>query len=538
MNSTQLQERYGQNYQSFFNRYDLIVSVPVLGRHPGTGLFQSKHSYILSEKYPLRNYIGITRSSIDSLQVPSIFFHGSNGEMIQESIAKYYPISPSLLSNIWLRGEVWFLSEYSSLDVPSMVSVIVLSSMLLNEKISPEEISFLSINNPKYQDILSRIVEQDHEFLEQYGFFDKRRNHSGFIGACILKSDSHVFWKTETEFLSIGPGCQFEDMNHSSFLLNPHLFSRPFFQSDSLFLYQKQMEERQKNLHLPQETVSFPDAIESIGNSYLLEMYDRLQESYYHDDNEALFRIFRLFGKFKHGVFADALDREIDVERVSQFMKTRVSKDISLCAVQMWTKIQVFSDRGFDISDKMVEALSLEFWHSFTLEYSSHHDGYEHDGVRIEQWHSRGIESSFRSNKELITLKDRKKVITPVIDVRYNDNYQDGIFVDAVSQKIFVKGIPTTSQSIKSQSTTIDLFRRFLRSETGEANSWELPISSYSRNRSEMSSKIIGPLERLMQDQFGVSVRISMRNEEKGFVVTFDHECPVPIYFLEKRNKS
>lgn len=78
-------------------------------------------------------------------------------------------------------------------------------------------------------------------------------------------------------------------------------------------------------------------------------------------------------------MFADAIDRELDVNRVWKCIESHLSKDVSGCAVQMGTRIQIFGDRGFDIPDDLVKKLSEEFGFEFTLNYSSHRDGFEHE---------------------------------------------------------------------------------------------------------------------------------------------------------------
>ena len=70
MNSKWLKKEFTQDYEDFFNSFDLVISAPVLSRYPWSGLFKSSESYFLAEKYPLRNYIGInklwTSNSIDN----------------------------------------------------------------------------------------------------------------------------------------------------------------------------------------------------------------------------------------------------------------------------------------------------------------------------------------------------------------------------------------------------------------------------------------------------------------------------------------
>lgn len=131
MNSRQLKRLFPKNYQAFFNSYDLVISAPVLGRYPGTGLFKSKISYIAAEKYPLRNYIGVNFKSAQDESVPPMYLHGADGELVIDPVSKYYPISYSFLEQAGFPGSVGYFSEYNSLDVPSVVSTTVIANMLV-----------------------------------------------------------------------------------------------------------------------------------------------------------------------------------------------------------------------------------------------------------------------------------------------------------------------------------------------------------------------------------------------------------------------
>lgn len=78
-------------------------------------------------------------------------------------------------------------------------------------------------------------------------------------------------------------------------MLNPHVYHRPFFQSDSLFVHGEKIRSYAEDLNVPAPEVDFPDAIESIGNAYMLEIFSRLKDVYDQKHTEELFSILRLF---------------------------------------------------------------------------------------------------------------------------------------------------------------------------------------------------------------------------------------------------
>lgn len=62
--------------------------------------------------------------------------------------------------------------------------------------------------------------------------------------------------------------------------------------------------------------------------------------------------------------------------------------------------------------------------------------------------------------------------------------------------KIYYKGNKLTSQDLSSQSATIEVIKLLLASEKKEISNSELSASSYAKNKNELNSKIIVPLEK------------------------------------------
>lgn len=65
----------------------------------------------------------------------------------------------------------------------------------------------------------------------------------------------------------------------------------------------------------------------------------------------------------------------------------------------------------------------------------------------------------------------------------------DGIVFCEAAGEIHILGNPANSTQLKSQNATIELFGALL--SKGTVKNTELPASSYSKNRSEMQSKIL-----------------------------------------------
>ena len=530
MNSKWLKKEFTQDYEDFFNSFDLVISAPVLSRYPWSGLFKSSESYFLAEKYPLRNYIGInklwTSNSIDN--GPFITLKRNSQEtFIKEPLSKNYPLSRSLFRTMGFEENIGYFSEYHWADVPSMVSISVVADMLIKNKLQAEEISKIHIENEEYSEILRRIINHDQKLL----------NHSDFIGSSILWSPTHYINFDGTHFMQAESSSHYPDSGLSSFVLNSNFFTKPFFQSDSLFRHEEEIYEiAEKNkLKLPKNW--FFESIESIGNYLTLEIFGKLKNCYWSHGYENFFESSRLFSKFRHGVFKDVLDRQMDADKIWKIIKKYNPHDASWCAVQAGRRIQVFWSADLDIKEPVLQELSQVFNTLFTLDYSSHIDWWEWNGVKIEQWISKGIMSEFVSPYEIISIS-KKKISTPAKNKGDIDFYKNsrGVFIDFEHGQIYINWQTVTSTELKSQSMTWEIFNILADSNNDTIYSSSLPIWGYSKNRAEMSSKIISPLKKLMYNHFNTNCFIQISWKDDDFKITFDF-CDIPIFLYRKRNR-
>jgi hypothetical protein len=288
-------------------------------------------------------------------------------------------------------------------------------------------------------------------------------------------------------------------------------------------------------LTLPE--AGFFESIEAIGNHLSLEIFGRLKECYERKEFEDFFQASRLFNKLRLGVFRDALDRHIDVEGIWKILKKYTNNDNSGCAVQAGRRIQVFGNLDFDIPPVAIQELRETLGLPFTLDYSSHTDGWESKGVKIEQWVSKGIYSEFTHSYEIVHILDSISSISLVKDTNYDNLklYMKGLFIDAMKEQIYIQGKLLTSQEIKSKTMTIVIISLMLDNPDKCIHSSKIPMSSYSKNPSEMSSKIIAPLRQLFQQYFNLNFPITLDDNGQGFNVQL-HTCSVPITILRKRN--
>ncbi|MDD2515798.1 MAG: hypothetical protein PHF46_01200 [Candidatus Gracilibacteria bacterium] len=131
------------------------------------------------------------------------------------------------------------------------------------------------------------------------------------------------------------------------------------------------------------------------------------------------------------------------------------------------------------------------------IEYASYLDGECSDGVKIEQYLSRGIFSSY-IQKDKVLYKDNNGE-SYIGDYEYILKKENkGLILDTISNKIYFKGEKLTSKEISSQNATIEILEILLENIGKDVSNKEFSASSYSKNRNEMFSKISVPLNKLL----------------------------------------
>jgi hypothetical protein len=71
--------------------------------------------------------------------------------------------------------------------------------------------------------------------------------------------------------------------------------------------------------------------------------------------------------------------------------------------------------------------------------------------------------------------------------------------LDTLHNKIYLDGEKLTSQDLHSQSATIEIMKYLMQHLGKDIPNKELPLSSYSKNKNEMVSKIVIPLLDLVE---------------------------------------
>ncbi len=156
-----------------------------------------------------------------------------------------------------------------------------------------------------------------------------------------------------------------------------------------------------------------------------------------------------------------------------------------------------------DKIDELIAELRKETKEDIWLDYASWIDGFEEEGVKVEQHLAEGIYSKFISEGSISLKSFTKEGISQTELTSLEDFEKErpkiDLLLDAIEGDIYVRGKQLTYKEIPSSSATIEILS-ILSENLGKsiANS-KLPQSSYSQDRNEMQSKIVSPLAKAVK---------------------------------------
>lgn len=135
--------------------------------------------------------------------------------------------------------------------------------------------------------------------------------------------------------------------------------------------------------------------------------------------------------------------------------------------------------------------------------YESRKDGYEFEGVKIEQNLNEWIFSPCISGSKYLIehYNGSIELINSSEDALLSA--QDDFIIDTIAGKIYIQGNKITSSDLHSQVTTCEVLAVAIKQIWVEFSNSKLQSSSYSRNKNEMISKVITPLKVVIEKYLG-----------------------------------
>lgn len=187
--------------------------------------------------------------------------------------------------------------------------------------------------------------------------------------------------------------------------------------------------------------------------------------------------------------------------------------------------------------EELVEELKKSYNKEITLDYASWLDGYGQQGVRVEQNLEEKTYSSFVSQgaSKVLHLNIEGLLHSDLYTLEEFDRLKNkaDLLFDAINGEIYIKGQRLTSKEIHSATTTIEIIQVLLANLGKNVKNSQLPPSSYTADRNELQSKIIGPLARAILKKTKRRLPIFISGGVVDFFVCWE-ENGLEIYLLEK----
>jgi hypothetical protein len=171
---------------------------------------------------------------------------------------------------------------------------------------------------------------------------------------------------------------------------------------------------------------------------------------------------------------------------------------------------------------KIVEELKEAGNPRINIDYASWRDGWGFEGLKVHQHISQGVYSELVKvgSKELCSWSADHKLTRGIVEKAEPKDFD--LFLDATKGKLFIGGMAVTSKEIPSQKASLQILSALMEQVGSCVGNEELPGKTYSGYRNELQGKIIGPLEKVLQEKFEKSSGLSITGKLTDFKVCWD----------------
>lgn len=171
------------------------------------------------------------------------------------------------------------------------------------------------------------------------------------------------------------------------------------------------------------------------------------------------------------------------------------------------------------------------------LDYASWLDGFEEEGLKVEQSLEDKIFSDFVSegSVQIKSVSKNGKVSTLMLTKEEFEKQKGSmdLMLDLENEIIYVKGNEISSKEIPSSKTTTKVLSKLAQKLGKEITNSALGQSSYFEERNEFQSKIVSPLNKTLQKRLKRSLSIVVSGKLDEFTVKL-HPSSFDVYLLEK----
>lgn len=560
MNSASLQRHFSDVYKHFFGNYEIVTSNPMSFNWGCGGDVIAKWIFI-SQKIPLKAYVGIkTRTDKKIVRDDCLDFDVSKnifvqvGELVGRDNTKLITTIREFLDthgytrwiNIWalLESPRWPGYVHSTFTMSALATALyTLVGVQKTKEIEDQkliesiftlanELNLALYNDNLNSDCLCLAFERTNQpflYLPLSGFSGVALH--AFVNANPQPSFDHgqLFGGLVFDFAHSQEITQTFSQDNASIANSIHmLFDKKVKKADltklfgeeindgfahmhEQFLYYlkaKMLNTLTQLFHKPQDQALVDATIATMND------FSRLSETILWE-NKLFTTIRYLFDKYKH--------YEDEKIGLYQYMSWHGGGNIQFILKYKKSRETLI---------KVIQEVTKENPNSLFLGYASRRDGDTADAIQVEQAVRQWILSHFL-DQNVYSYHDNQGAtfFGSLEDIK--THYGNGIIFDAVHGSMYVKNRQLTSKDIPSQNYTIELFTVLLDNQWKPVSNRELPVSSYSQWRNQMSSKILIPLQELATREFNKNLAIDCTGSLGQFVITLTEDL-IPLGIIKK----
>lgn len=561
MQTENFQKLFPDVYKSFYVKHDLVLSWNFSCRWWINWIGHNSKNLRIKQKIPAKCYIWFKKLKTKEIRFNEVSFYNpvsksfetypyskvnQEEQKVVEYLLNYFQINDfdgwvevNILSEIW-RGH-WFSFSWTTWAIIAMWIFLILEKLWVDyEK-----------NYSKF--IKSQLFDEVFRLAWKYEFLSKYGNpvSDGLI-CCLLETASPVMFFSE-EFQSNVSADTLDNVNYKYEILSEKfdsIITNNEFPLDYCVVYSWFPSETAKIEKYIKSDMKKYNTFENFLSNYLEESnidYKNLylskfvsQNSMYQSFNDVLIALsimtlyylkeifekwynlntidefISVINNFKHSI--QLIEWENSFIRLFDyfFEKNKVDPNEKLWIYPVysgkvwWGYMVVMKEwKSRNTLNKIIEDLK-SVYPSTEVEYSSYIDGVCGDWIKIEQFLSQDIYSRYLKKWNYI-YKDTlgNKFVWTLSEIF--DKYSGWLLLDSVSNKIYLDWDKLTSKDIHSQNSTIEIFGVLLDNMWEFVNSKYLPLSSYSKNKNEMITKIYTPINKFLEEKIWKSLPVSIK---------------------------
>lgn len=588
-----MQKEFNEVYKSFYSSHSLVFSLPFVINRAGD-IHINYPGVSIKQKLPLRMYFWIKiQKKKNDFQFGEIQYYDTNTkEFIKthcynfapyflnlekylinnyHELLKWYGVEISILSEVnrwvWLwfnplittlcsilvnylptkeiflstMQKEWYI--YDILNSPSISRKIILDSIWFDLTISP------------YPSISTKICSIFNGYYPIVGFREDDINYNEIHNLTLLAYRLDDLFQDLNEVPCLPFDCSIiyswkpvigEQLvnNHKWFsdwnIDQQHTISEIFVKhinklaEDKKPKFYKEFLQKERNM----VTESYSKSMWWISLEILYNLYNSLWWSF----NDSIYhQLIRSLNKIKHWneiirknskEFSDFMTQLYDHFEGKKDSIAIIPNDTSAMG---WTAILVSPldiCRGY-INRFVWDSGQKDLWSA--LIYSSRENGLSKAWLEINQDTERNIYSQFIDNSKFILIDSTwNQTIGELKELR-NSPLCDIVF-DISIGKIFIWWERVTSQQLVSQQSTIDIFYKYYENGYTYVYNKQLPSSSYTKQKNEMTSKIVVPLKKLIQEKLNTNIDIKLHWPSWSFETHIDLHW-LRIWFIKKASE-